>query len=108
MLFSVANGARRASLPLEGKVPPQGADEVVCEAEEGPFTPLRGYTSSVTFDDSCALRSTRSAALTAHRAVIHYRGLRFAYLKEKPLRLRRCRQQFTASLHSYVCCGTIL
>ena len=30
--------------------------------------------------DSCALRSTRSAALTVHRTVIHYRRLRFAYL----------------------------
>ena len=55
------------------------------------------YTTSVTFGDSCALRSTRSAALTAHRAVIHYRRLRFAYLKEKPLRLWRCKQQFPFS-----------
>ena len=31
------------------------------------------------------MRSDRSAALTVHRTVIHYRRLRFAYLKEKPL-----------------------
>ena len=33
----------------------------------------------VEFEATCTLRSARSAALTAHRAVIHYRRLRFAY-----------------------------
>ena len=37
-----------------------------------------GGNPSVTFGDS-SLRRARSAALTAHRAVIHYRRLRFAY-----------------------------
>ncbi len=36
------------------------------------------YTLSVAYGDS-SLRRARSAALTAHRAVIHYRRLRFAY-----------------------------
>ena len=31
------------------------------------------------FATACALRSTRLAALTVHRTVIHYRQLRFAY-----------------------------
>jgi len=46
------------------------------------------YSSSVTkmgsevpiLATACALRSTRLAALTVHRTVIHYRQLRFAYL----------------------------
>ena len=46
------------------------------------------YTTSVICSSlanaSFALRSDRSAALTVHRTVIHYRRLRFAYLKEKP------------------------
>ena len=46
------------------------------------------YTSSVICsflaNASCVLRNARSAALTVHRTVIHYRRLRFAYLKGKP------------------------
>ena len=54
---------------------------------------IRPRLRSATF----ALRSDRSAALTVHRTVIHFRRLRFAYLKGKaygghtgpPLRIQR-------------------
>ena len=55
------------------------------KADNGYFV---AYTTSVICsflaNASFALRSDRSAALTVHRTVIHYRRLRFAYLKEKP------------------------
>ena len=40
--------------------------------------PHSGINPPVTFGDS-SLRRARSAALTVHRTVIHYRRLRFAY-----------------------------
>ena len=46
----------------------------------------RGFTSSdLALLGHRALRSTPSTALTAHRAIIHYRRLRFAYPKGEGL-----------------------
>ncbi len=53
--------------------------------------------------DSCALRSARSAALTAHRAVIHYRRLRFAYPGEAFAPCGRCRPIGATNFHTKLC-----
>ncbi len=83
------------------------ADSSPCTGESGDKrVPLRGYTSSVACGDSClACGLGQVAALTVHRTVIHYRALRFATLKGKPLRtsdarpygMRLCRRDAAES-----------
>ena len=71
---SAHTGAERVSLGKENVLRTPSQSKIGCE------------------EPVCAsrLRVTRSAALTAHRAVIHYRRLRFAYPQgESQGRLRR-------------------
>ncbi len=75
VVYAISGEAAKA-FPLRGRCPSghTGADEVVSQSDKMEFNGcFAAYTSSVTFGDSCALLSTRSAALTARRAVIHCR-----------------------------------
>ena len=72
-----AHGSLPPCLPLEGKVSPKVTDEVLHNLYD------QTDTSSTASGPPCALRSTRSAALICYKHIIHYRRLRFAYLKEK-------------------------
>ena len=77
---SVHNGFDRPghSIFLNAPEPPLCKGRWAAERRLGGVVTCRENNPSVSFADS-SLRRARSAALTVHRTVIHYRRLRFAY-----------------------------
>ena len=66
----VVRRSRKASL-VQREVPLKGAEGLLPNIVQSPSQKSKIFASR--------LRAARSAALTAHRAVIHSRRLRFAY-----------------------------